>query len=120
MSFQPNDNLLAFKHIGLSEQLNGTEKQFAAFLIDSYNRKTGRCDPSEETAAFLLSKSQRSIIRAGNCHSACNIDPPYCRICECYPDGAIADDDAMSIDWPRQMAFPACSTRGAVGGSGPT
>src|SRR5258706_4219985 len=24
------------------------------------------------------------------CHSACNIDPPYCLICKCYPDGAVA------------------------------
>jgi nitronate monooxygenase len=46
--------------------------------------------------------------------------PPYCLICRCYPDGAIADDDPMSIDRPRQVAFPARSTRGAVGGSGPT
>jgi len=66
MVIQPNDILLAFKHIALSDELNGTEKQFAAFLIDSYNRKTGRCDPSEETAAFLLRMSQRTIIRAGN------------------------------------------------------
>ena len=54
------------------------------------------------------------------CHSACNIDPPYCRICECYPDAAVAAVDPMSADRPRQVAFPACSTRGAVGGSGPT
>ncbi|MCP1738430.1 hypothetical protein ABIF99_009879 [Bradyrhizobium japonicum] len=54
------------------------------------------------------------------CHSACNIDPPYCRICECYPDGAVAAVDAMSTDWPRQVAFQACSVGGAVGGSGPT
>lgn len=66
MVIQPNDILLAFKHIGLSDALNGTEKQFGAFLIDSFNRKTGRCDPSEETAAFLLRKSSRTIIRAGN------------------------------------------------------
>jgi hypothetical protein len=66
MLIQPNDILLAFKHIALSEQLNGTQKQFAAFLVDSYNRKTGRCDPSEETAAFLLKKSPRTIVRAGN------------------------------------------------------
>jgi len=66
MLTQPNDILLAFKHIALSDQLNGTEKQFAAFLIDSYNRKTGRCDPSEETAAFILRKHKRTIIRAGN------------------------------------------------------
>jgi hypothetical protein len=62
----PNDILLAFKAIALSEHLNGTEKQYAAFLVDSYNRKTGRCDPSEETAAFILGKSKRTIIRAGN------------------------------------------------------
>jgi hypothetical protein len=66
MPFQPNDILLAFKHIALSDQLNGTEKQLAAFLIDSYNRRTGRCDPSEETAAYLLRKHKRTIIRAGN------------------------------------------------------
>jgi hypothetical protein len=66
MPIQPNDILLAFKHIALSDQLNGTEKQFAAFLIDSYNRKTGRCDPSEETAAYILRKHKRTIIRAGN------------------------------------------------------
>src|ERR1700704_6921718 len=63
---QPNDILLAFKHIALSDQLNGAEKQFAAFLVDSYNRRTGRCDPSEETAAHLLRKHKRTIIRAGN------------------------------------------------------
>jgi hypothetical protein len=66
MPFQPNDILLAFKHIAFSKVLNGTEKQFAAFLVDSYNRKTGRCDPSEETAAHILGKSTRTIIRAGH------------------------------------------------------
>ena len=54
------------------------------------------------------------------CHSACNIAPPYCLTCRCYPDGGIADDDLMSIDRPRQVTFPSCSMRGAVGGSGPT
>ncbi|AWL93002.1 helix-turn-helix domain-containing protein [Bradyrhizobium ottawaense] len=58
--------LLAFKHIAMSELLNGTEKQFAVFLVDSFNRKTGRCDPSEETAAHILKCSTRTIIRAGN------------------------------------------------------
>jgi hypothetical protein len=48
---------------------------------------------------------------ASDCHSACNIDPPYCLICRCYPDGAIADDDPMSIDRPRQVAFPALRTQ---------
>lgn len=66
MPFQPKDNLLAFKHISMSDLLNGAEKQFAGFLIDSYNRKTGRCDPSEETAAHILQVSTRTIVRAGN------------------------------------------------------
>ncbi|MBR1001886.1 hypothetical protein, partial [Bradyrhizobium liaoningense] len=35
------------------------------------------------------------------CQSACKFDPSYCRICECYPDGAVAAVDAMSTDWPR-------------------
>ncbi|WLA96383.1 hypothetical protein QNJ96_45395 (plasmid) [Bradyrhizobium elkanii] len=59
-------------------------------------------------------------IRADRCVSAWNKDPAYCRICECYPDGAVAAVDAMSTDWPRQVAFQACSVGGAVGGSGPT
>src|SRR5467141_3564673 len=66
MPIQPNDILLAFKHISFSNQLKATEKQFAAFVIDSYNRKTGRCDPSEETAAYILRMHKRTIIRAGN------------------------------------------------------
>jgi transposase-like protein len=55
-----------------------------------------------------------------HCQSAFKFDPAYCRICECYPDAAVAAADAMSADRPRQVVFPACSTRGAVGGSGPT
>ncbi|MEY9747220.1 putative transposase [Bradyrhizobium japonicum] len=67
-----------------------------------------------------VSEARASIAKYLACHSACNIDPPYCRICECYPDGAVAAVDAMSTDWPRQVAFQACSVGGAVGGSGPT
>jgi hypothetical protein len=66
MALQPKDILLAFKHIALSDQLNRTEKQFAAFITDCYNRKTGRCDPSEVTAAHTLRLHKRTIIRAGN------------------------------------------------------
>ena len=66
MPFEPRDILLALKHIALSRRLNGTEKQFAAFAIDSFNRKTARCDPSIETAAHVLQLHKRTIIRAGN------------------------------------------------------
>jgi hypothetical protein len=64
MPFQKNDILLAFKAIALSDKLNGTEKQVAAALVDSYNRRTGRCDPSLETLAVWLGKSRRTVIRA--------------------------------------------------------
>lgn len=56
--------LLAFKAIALSDKLNGTEKQVAAFLVDSFNRRTGQCDPSVETQAVLSTKSRRTIFRA--------------------------------------------------------
>jgi helix-turn-helix protein len=64
MSLQKYDVLLAFKVIALSDKLNGTEKQVAAALVDSYNRQTGRCDPSLETMSVWLGKSRRTIIRA--------------------------------------------------------
>jgi hypothetical protein len=64
MRVQPNDVLLAFKAIALSDRLNGTEKQVAAFLIDSFNRRTGQCDPSVDTQAVLSTKSRRTMFRA--------------------------------------------------------
>jgi Helix-turn-helix domain len=64
MPLEKYDVLLAFKVIGLSDKLNSTEKQVAAALIDSYNRRTGRCDPSLETLAVWLGKSRRTVIRA--------------------------------------------------------
>ncbi|MEY9604336.1 transposase [Bradyrhizobium japonicum] len=67
--------------------------------------------------AIVLCVDEKPSIQ---CQSACKFDPSYCRICECYPDGAVAAVDAMSTDWPRQVAFQACSVGGAVGGSGPT
>lgn len=53
---------------------------------------------------------------ASECQSAFKFDPPYCLICRCYPDGANADDDPMSIDRPRQVTFPTRSTRGLWAG----
>jgi integrase len=64
--------------------------------------------------------SANEVVQFLECVSAWNKDPAYCRMSECYPDGAIAQVDATSTDRPRQVVFPACSMRGAVGGSGPT
>jgi biotin operon repressor len=57
------DALLAFKAIALSEQLIGNQKRVAATLLDHFNRKSGRCDPSLDTIAALLGISRRTVIR---------------------------------------------------------
>lgn len=59
------DLTIAFKAIGLSN-LPDAHKRVAAALVDHFNRKTGRCDPSMETIALLLQLSRRSVVRALN------------------------------------------------------
>jgi hypothetical protein len=58
------DTTFALKAIGLTDQLSGTEKRVAVTLLDHYNRKTGRCDPSQQTIATLLSVDRRTVNRA--------------------------------------------------------
>lgn len=58
------DITLAFKAIGLSDVLIGTEKQVAAAIVDSFNFRTGQCDPSFDRIAHLVGKSRRTVIRA--------------------------------------------------------
>lgn len=60
------DITLAFKAIGLSDVLIGTEKQVAAAIVDSFNFRTGQCDPSFDRIAHLVGKSRRTVIRAVN------------------------------------------------------
>ncbi len=60
----PSDTFIAHKAINLSDDLSGTEKRVAAAIIDHYNRKTGRCDPSLDSIAKLLGVSRRTVIRA--------------------------------------------------------
>lgn len=58
------DTTLAFKSICLSDALSGTDKCVAAAIIDSFNRRTGQCDPSFDRIAHLIGKSRRTVIRA--------------------------------------------------------
>jgi hypothetical protein len=58
------DTVLAFKAISLSDSLSGTEKCVAAAIVDSFNRRTGQCDPSFDRIAHLIGKSRRTVIRA--------------------------------------------------------
>jgi hypothetical protein len=60
------DTTLAHKGIALSPELSGAEKRVASAIIDSFNRKTGQCDPSFDRIAHLLGISRRSVIRAIN------------------------------------------------------
>ncbi len=63
MPVAPLDTLIAHKVISLSE-LSGTEKRVAAALIESFNRKTGQCDPSLGRVAGLIGVHRRTVIRA--------------------------------------------------------
>ncbi|WP_081494398.1 helix-turn-helix domain-containing protein [Bradyrhizobium genomosp. III] len=58
------DTTLALKAIGLSDQLNKTEKRVAVALLDHFNRKTARCDPSQQTIAALLGVDRKTVNRA--------------------------------------------------------
>jgi predicted transcriptional regulator len=56
--------LIAFKVIALAEDLSAVERQVGATLLDSFNRKTGQCDPSLDRVASLLNVHRRTVIRA--------------------------------------------------------
>jgi hypothetical protein len=58
------DITLAYKAIAVSADLTGTEKRVAVAIIDSFNRKTGQCDPSFGRIAHLLGVNRRTVIRA--------------------------------------------------------
>ena len=64
MTPRPLDTLLAFKAIALTDDLSGTEKEIAGAIVDHYNRKTGRCDPSLGRIASLVRRDRRTVIRA--------------------------------------------------------
>lgn len=66
MPVKPLDSLLAIKVLNLIEGLRPSDRRVATTLIEHYNRKTGRCDPSLGRLAELLGLSTRTIIRATN------------------------------------------------------
>lgn len=58
------DTTLAHKAVALTPELSGMEKRVASAIIDSFNRRTGQCDPSFDRIVHLLGISRRSVIRA--------------------------------------------------------
>jgi predicted transcriptional regulator len=62
----PSIVFIAFKALCLCEDLSATERRVLAALIEHFNRKTTRCDPSIERIAVLLKVNRRTVIRAVN------------------------------------------------------
>jgi predicted transcriptional regulator len=64
MPLRPLETLLAFKALNLIDGLTENDRRVAAALIEHFNRKTGRCDPSIGRIAKLLSIHRRTVMRA--------------------------------------------------------
>jgi len=62
----PSIVFIAFKALCLCEDLSATERRVLAALIEHFNRKTARCDPSLGRIALLLGVNRRTVIRAVN------------------------------------------------------
>lgn len=59
-----NSILIAHKAIGLAPRLTGDTRRVAAAIIDHFNHRTGRCDPSGQRLADLLQISLRMVRKA--------------------------------------------------------
>lgn len=64
MPLKPLDTLLAIKVLGLVPDLNANDRRVAVTLLEHFNRKTMRCDPSLSRIADLLDISVRTVIRS--------------------------------------------------------
>ena len=64
MAQQKLDTILAFKALSLAQGHSGPDKAVGAALLDHYNRKTGRCDPSLQCISELVGVSERTVMRS--------------------------------------------------------
>lgn len=64
MPVRPLDTLLGFKALSLVGGLNENDRRVGATLLEHFNRKTGRCDPSLGRIARLLEIDIRTVIRS--------------------------------------------------------
>jgi hypothetical protein len=64
MAVKALDTLLAIKVINLVPGLRQSDRRVGVALIEHFNRKTGRCDPSLGRIAGLLGYCTRTIIRS--------------------------------------------------------
>jgi DNA-binding transcriptional MocR family regulator len=61
---QQNDILFAHKALNLMPRLSATTRRVAGAIIDSFNKKTGQCDPSIGGLMKQLNVSRAAVIRA--------------------------------------------------------
>src|SRR5947209_1385875 len=64
MRKRPLDTLLGFKALSLVGGLTENDRRVGATLLEHFNRKTGRCDPSLGRIARLLEIDTRTVIRS--------------------------------------------------------
>ena len=64
MGIEPLDMLLAYKAIALMPGFSASERRVAGAIIDHFNRKDERCDPSVDRIASLLGVDRRTVLRA--------------------------------------------------------
>lgn len=64
MRTRPVDTLLGFKALSLADGLTENDRRVGATLLEHFNRKTGRCDPSLGRIARLLGINTRTVIRS--------------------------------------------------------
>src|ERR1043165_2546966 len=64
MAKRPLDTLLGFKALSLASGLTENDRRVGATLLEHFNRKTGRCDPSLGRIARLLGITTRTVIRS--------------------------------------------------------
>lgn len=64
MQIRPLDTLLALKAITLVPGLKDSDRRVASVLIEHFNRKSGRCDPSVQRISEMTGFSTRTVIRS--------------------------------------------------------
>jgi predicted transcriptional regulator len=64
MPLRPLETLLAFKALNLIGGLTENDRRVAASLVEHFNRRTGRCDPSIGRIAKLLDIHPRTVKRS--------------------------------------------------------
>lgn len=59
-----NDVLIAFKALTIAPGLSAGARRVGGAILDHFNRRTGRCDPSVERLAALLDLNRATVLRA--------------------------------------------------------